>query len=364
MINNKKGIYPTISGTWAAYIYYNKELHYLGCFPTLEEAVEAREKAEIKKNEEKERKTVNYDTLHGITKRGGKWRINVGANGKVYYLGTAGSIKEAKNIRNKALLLIERNLFEEWYQNRDNAPDKEKYVSYSEAGETLGVSKEVLLYNIIKLGIEPLRHNHSKYISINDFEKIKAARELARLKKNTIKKKKVKSVDGKRVREGKDITGKQVHFLTAVKPTGKKRRAFNSNFFSYVWVWRCICGKEFEMPLAELTTRRMQSCGCKRFETRKKAIKKNAKKIGYYKGTAISILKKIKKPRSNSSTGVTGVSLQKKTGKYIAYISVSKKRYTLGAYDTLEEAKKARLKAEKKYFAPLIREYKKKLIKK
>jgi len=49
---------------------------------------------------------------------------------------------------------------------------------------------------------------------------------------------------------------------------------------------------------------------------------------------------------SNNSTGVKGVSLYK-NGKYTAQIQKNKKKIHLGYYKTIEEAKEARINAEK-----------------
>jgi hypothetical protein len=53
--------------------------------------------------------------------------------------------------------------------------------------------------------------------------------------------------------------------------------------------------------------------------------------------------------RSNSTTGVTGVSRRKDTGKYVAYVDVEGKRIRLGSFDTLGEAAEARVKASEQY---------------
>ncbi|RHU80446.1 AP2 domain-containing protein [Clostridiaceae bacterium OM08-6BH] len=53
--------------------------------------------------------------------------------------------------------------------------------------------------------------------------------------------------------------------------------------------------------------------------------------------------------QSNNTTGHKGVSYLKKTGKYRAYIKIHGKQVWLGAYDTIEEAIRARKKAEQKY---------------
>ena len=53
---------------------------------------------------------------------------------------------------------------------------------------------------------------------------------------------------------------------------------------------------------------------------------------------------------SRSSTGVTGVYLDKKTGRWWARIIVSGKTIGLGRYDTLADASAARKAAEAKYY--------------
>lgn len=60
--------------------------------------------------------------------------------------------------------------------------------------------------------------------------------------------------------------------------------------------------------------------------------------------------------RSDNSSGVPGVYFHKQKQKWEARIKISGKYKYLGAFKTLEEAKEARLKAEKEYygaFAPI-----------
>jgi len=52
------------------------------------------------------------------------------------------------------------------------------------------------------------------------------------------------------------------------------------------------------------------------------------------------------KVRSDSSSGVTGVSFSKLSGKWLAYINVSGKRYRLGLFECMDDAIKARVKAK------------------
>lgn len=53
---------------------------------------------------------------------------------------------------------------------------------------------------------------------------------------------------------------------------------------------------------------------------------------------------------SSNTSGVTGVSFNKKYGKYEAYITIKYKRKNLGYYEKIEAATKARKDAEEKYF--------------
>lgn len=54
--------------------------------------------------------------------------------------------------------------------------------------------------------------------------------------------------------------------------------------------------------------------------------------------------------RTNNSSGINGVYLDKKRNKYVAIIKVNYKTINLGRYDSLEEAKNVRKSAEMKYW--------------
>jgi len=213
-----------------------------------------------------------------------------------------------------------------------------RYFDYIDAAKKLKITFYTLKTYLKKFGITPIRYKGKNYLSLKDIEKLDSREN--------------KCFPSKKV---KDITGKRVHYLTAIKYTGKMEKAFSSDTLSAVWVWECVCGKRFKMSLANIIGRK--SCGCKAVEAHRKNIKKNRKKVGLYKGTMISILKSQNIPVTNKS-GIRGVRLNKKTGKYDAYICVSGKRMHLGSFDRKKYAKEARLKAERKYFKPLIKEYK------
>lgn len=56
---------------------------------------------------------------------------------------------------------------------------------------------------------------------------------------------------------------------------------------------------------------------------------------------------------SNNTSGVRGVS-QTKNGKWVSYITLRRKRYTLGTFKNKEDAIRARKKAEEELFDPIL----------
>ena len=68
--------------------------------------------------------------------------------------------------------------------------------------------------------------------------------------------------------------------------------------------------------------------------------------------TARGILEntKNKSIAKNNTSGISGVSFHKKTGKWQVKININKKEKYFGIYDSFEEAKIKRLKLEIKYY--------------
>lgn len=64
-----------------------------------------------------------------------------------------------------------------------------------------------------------------------------------------------------------------------------------------------------------------------------------------------------------NTSGVRGVSFKKDKNKYKATIGFKGHTYFLGYYDKLEDAKKAREKAEEKFYKPILEKYNYKSIK-
>ncbi|WP_099301876.1 AP2 domain-containing protein [Bacillus sp. Marseille-P3800] len=147
----------------------------------------------------------------------------------------------------------------------------------------------------------------------------------------------------------KDLTGSIFGRLTALKIVGYKASK-NSN----VWLCDCSCGRQTTAYTNQLTSGDTKSCGC---------LKKDAEKMNidgeirarYVEGVSTVALGR--KPRKNSSTGVNGVSFDKRSNKYVARIKLDGKSHYLGQYKTLSEAELARKEAEEKLFTPILKKY-------
>lgn len=148
-----------------------------------------------------------------------------------------------------------------------------------------------------------------------------------------------------------DLTGKKFERLTVIKKDEDRKNH---------WICKCDCGNIVSVLDFYLIHGKTKSCGCYRADRARKHLEKirdvtiKANKELSIDGTRISALKQ--KVSSNSKTGIKGVS-KIKDGKYIAYIKLKGKRKHLGTYDDIEEAEKARKKAEEMYFKPILDEY-------
>jgi len=153
-----------------------------------------------------------------------------------------------------------------------------------------------------------------------------------------------------------DITGQRFGMLVAIRPTGKKKKGSTSS--PAIWECRCDCGNIIEVQKKNLLRGSKKSCGCLFHEMmveHGKSIDVH-KVFGLVENTSLSMLKD-KKPRKDSKTGYRGVYFSNRDQKYIASIGFKKKDKKLGSFDTLEEAVKARAKAEKEIYEPFLKKY-------
>lgn len=123
------------------------------------------------------------------------------------------------------------------------------------------------------------------------------------------------------------------------------------------YICRCDCGKEFVVTGDELS-KHPYSCGC----TPKPVTTKgpcNGYTLGFVDGTAVCRLRNTRKISRRSKSGVSGVAWNSKRQKWEAYIKLKGKGHFLGYYDKKEDAIKARVEGEKKYFQPIVEKWEK-----
>ncbi|MCD8190544.1 MAG: hypothetical protein LUD78_10055 [Clostridiales bacterium] len=161
----------------------------------------------------------------------------------------------------------------------------------------------------------------------------------------------VTSCGCRRTAARKDITGQRFGKLTAVAPTGKNHSGRT------VWLWRCDCGGTVEATASSVQSGRT-SCGCGKKRTEKENIENAHAAVPLVDGTNLSLIKPGVQYKSNTS-GYKGVSWHKRQGKWQARITVKGKTIHLGYYAKVEDAAKARARAEGDYFEPIIEAHKK-----
>ncbi|WP_308748361.1 AP2 domain-containing protein [uncultured Anaerococcus sp.] len=148
----------------------------------------------------------------------------------------------------------------------------------------------------------------------------------------------------------------KLYVVKRVNSTGESR-----------YLCRCDCGNEIIVEGRKLG-RRVYSCGCLKSKNSKKLMEKikseghNRLKDLRVDGTNLSSL--YTKVKKNNTSGYTGVSYDKRSGKYRAYLTLNGKQISLGSYNTAEEAYKARLAGEEKYYKPILKKYEDKINKK
>lgn len=150
-----------------------------------------------------------------------------------------------------------------------------------------------------------------------------------------------------------DMTGQRVGRLFVLNDVTLDKPESNGNTLG--WRCRCDCGKEIIATRKDFLSG-LQSCGCLLSETaRRKVEEENV--FGHYSGTTISAIKPGRKVNSNNKSGFRGVYWSNREECWVAKIGFRRKTITLGRFRDFDEACKARAKAEKEIFSPIIEEY-------
>lgn len=79
-------------------------------------------------------------------------------------------------------------------------------------------------------------------------------------------------------------------------------------------------------------------------------------KLSYVDGTSINAI--TNKVRSDNTSGVKGIYWNKRQKNWVVRIGFKGKRYYVGAFKDLEDAKEARKEAEEKLYKPFLEEIK------
>jgi hypothetical protein len=149
----------------------------------------------------------------------------------------------------------------------------------------------------------------------------------------------------------KDIIGDKYGKLTVVEVVGVDK------YRAVLYKCKCDCGNETILSKRALVSNNTTSCGCVGIENRlnNMILKPHDTREKY---TRLSSLNQ--KISVRNKTGVKGV-FKHKNGSFVATIGFKKDKKYLGMYPTLEEATKARKRAEEEYFEPVLNKYGKEL---
>lgn len=143
-----------------------------------------------------------------------------------------------------------------------------------------------------------------------------------------------------------DLTGRTFGRLTVLKRVGSGKDGAK-------WLCQCDCGKQMLTYTERLTSGHTRSCGCLQSDTRKQTFQKS---VHFVEGTCVERIRTMDPVSRHNKTGYSGVYLSC-DGKYRAMIQFKGRKYDLGRYVTVEEAKNAREKTQEKLWGNFLREY-------
>lgn len=146
-----------------------------------------------------------------------------------------------------------------------------------------------------------------------------------------------------------NLVGQKFGSLTVIKRSDKR----GSRGLRTVPLWECACdcGTITYKATDVLKNKRVSACSeC----AHNYAVKKMHEGAGFVGGTQVTRLTSQKTSKNNTS-GARGVYYVEKTNKWRARIKFRGKLINLGTFSTIEDATKARRRAEDKYFGEFIR---------
>ncbi|MBO7253553.1 MAG: hypothetical protein J6V25_13115 [Oscillospiraceae bacterium] len=145
-----------------------------------------------------------------------------------------------------------------------------------------------------------------------------------------------------------DLAGKKIGTLTVLERSD--RYGTRGKRKQQLWKCLCDCGEVTYKPTDQLTNPSVSMCkAC----AGKFGAQKAREGCGYTDGTQVSKIQDID-PQSDNRSGVRGVYMDGKTGKYRARIKFRGVIYNLGTFYSLEAAAKARRTAEAEMFGAYL----------
>ena len=152
------------------------------------------------------------------------------------------------------------------------------------------------------------------------------------------------NTEAKLVRREGQRSGK----LTVIEEVGRTKKG------EALWRCRCDCGNEAVVSSKHLVNASTKSCGCL-IEGNIVKMQESLKSF-QKEGTNLLYLDN-KKLAKNNTSGITGVSFDKRRQRWKASIIVQGKRYRLGSFRSFADAAEARRQAERELCDPILEKY-------
>jgi hypothetical protein len=149
-----------------------------------------------------------------------------------------------------------------------------------------------------------------------------------------------------------DLTGKRFGRLVVIAPTEKRHKKNG-----VIWECKCDCGKTVFAASSKLSSMDVRSCGCLATEKNRENMSKarDVRNKSYVEGTDLKGLCQV--PRSDNTSGVTGVCYSRTQKLWIAYIGFKGHRYNLGCGKNKSDMIHLRKEAEQRLHGEFLEWY-------
>lgn len=148
-----------------------------------------------------------------------------------------------------------------------------------------------------------------------------------------------------------ELTGRVFGKLTVIGRSDK--RGPRGQRTTPLWECRCECGNITYKAKDTLTNPDLSMCSeC----AAKYAAEKARAEAGFVEGTQLAKIRDMTPSKANTS-GYRGIYYESKFDRYRAQIIFRRKRYYLGTYKNIEDAIKARQRAEEEFYGAFLEEY-------